>query len=194
MKNHFLQLLVGFLIVIACLVVAAIQSSIEVKAEAKTKAEAKAEVAEELQVAAVEKLLASNEETVSLRRALAMKEEQRKHTQALVDFLMDHETFCVVVADEREVIVDVNGLPRVLRWSREGLLGAKVRDTRPVSSRARHSSAIDERVEEGRSGRVYMFEEEAAVSEDGEIFYLNGIVLWHAERHKFVGIFAPPVE
>ncbi len=188
MKKHFLHVTTGVMIALALFIVAALQSSIEKKSKDRDRAEIKAEVAEGVSVQAVE-------EVVTLRRALEMKEGQRKHTQALVDFIIAHGGRCVVVvADADGAICHVEGDAGLIRWSRAALLSAHINDTRPAVNRREHSRAVERRASEGKSGEIFTFERETALSESGDEFLLNGVMLWHEDRAKFVGIFAPPLE
>lgn len=193
-REHFLNLLLVAIVAAAGFVVSVIQTNYKAQSNENTRVRVKAEVAEKIAVETVEAFAVTEAENVSLRTALAMEEEQRKQTQALVEFMRNHETFVVICADPQGRIFRVNGTPSVVNWSAQSLRQSSVSDLILRKHGTGHADAMQERADEGKTGKVFRFYDKPARTESGGVVRVDGLVLWFHDKSEFMGIFAPPVK
>lgn len=171
-------------------------SIVQMNIEMRERGQADAEAAEEVAVAIAEGALVAEAETkvklVTLEEALAMKEAQRAKTQIVIDFILDSPDFVTITATDAGEVLRVAGDPSLIGWTRDGLLALpSVHYLLPEEERQGHRAGYRSRVEEGRSGETHRIEGAHALAEDGSAIKLDGVVLWHQERGRTCGFFAP---
>ena len=192
MKKHAFNLTLAILGASALWMMAIVQMNIETR----ERGQADAEAAEEAAIELAEDALIAEAETkvklVTLKEALAMKEEQRENMQIIIDFILDSPDFVTITATDAGEVLRVAGDPSLIGWTRDGLLALpSVHYLLPAEERGRHRAEYRSRVEEGRSGETHRIEGASAIAEDGSAIKLDGVVLWHQERGKTCGFFAP---
>lgn len=189
--SRTLNIIIVIMTASVCLIIYAINHNLSEDKKKINKADAMVSAVVEVQQDTMEELSKAKADVITYKEAYEMSEAQRKQTQELVEFIVDHPDYCVVIANLNFEIIKVNGNPSLVGWSKEELMESYVNDMIPSGNRTSHSDAMHSRADEGRSGKVSTYRNVSALTGKGALIKVDTLVLFFADRNRYVSIIAP---